>query len=69
MNETKGDYNKAISIYENILRKDPKNVSILVKLGNLLKIEGLKKASAVTLESAVNISQKNPLAYELLGEI
>lgn len=67
--ETKGNYHRAISIYENILRKDPKNTSVLVRLGNLLKIEGLKEASAATLESAVHVSAKNPLAYELLGEV
>lgn len=67
--ETKGDYSTAMALYENILRKDPKNTAAMVKLGNLLKTEGMKEASAVILKSAVNISAKNPLAYELLGEI
>lgn len=69
VNETKGDHHAAITSYENILRRDPKNTAVLVRLGNLLKIEGMKEASAVTLESAVNISAKNPFAYEILGEV
>ena len=69
INETKGDYHAAMFIYEKILRKDSKNITVLVKLGNLLKIEGMKEASAVTLESAVSISVKNPAAYELLGKV
>jgi len=67
--EIKGDRYSAISIYEKILLEDPKNVTVLVKLGNLLKIEGMKEASVVTLESALNISQNNAFAYGLLGEI
>ena len=69
INETKGDNHAAISIYEKILRKDPNNVAVLIKLGNLLKIEGLKEASVIILESAIKISEKNPTAYELLGKI
>lgn len=68
INETTGNYHRAISVYENILKKDPKNTVVLVRLGNLLKIEGMKEASCVTLESAINISAKNPVAYKLLGE-
>jgi tetratricopeptide (TPR) repeat protein len=67
--KTKGDHFKAMSIYEKMLYKDPKNTAIMVKLGDLLKIEGLKEASCVTLESVVNISVKNRIAYELLGEV
>jgi len=69
INEEKGSRNTAMSLYENILRKDPKNVMVLVRLGNLLKTEDMKKSSAATLESAVTISPKNSLAHELLGEI
>jgi tetratricopeptide (TPR) repeat protein len=69
VNETKGDHHAAITSYENILRRDPKNTAVLVKLGKLLNIEGMKEASAVTLESTVNISAKNPIAYEILGEV
>ncbi len=69
VNETKGDYHAAMSVYENILRKDPKNVGVLIKLGSLLKTKGMKKAAAVTLESAVSISVKNIIAHELLGEL
>ncbi len=67
--ETKGDYHNAMSIYEKILKNDPRNGTVLVKLGNLLKIEGMEEAAAVTLESAVEASPKNIAAYELLGEI
>ena len=69
VNETKGDNQGAISIYEKILRKDSKNTLVLVKLGNLLKIEDMKEIAALTLESAVSISTKNPTAYQILGEI
>ncbi len=69
VNEAKGDYHAAMSTYEKILRKDPKNAAVLLKLGNLLLLEDMKETSMVTLEIAVSISPKNPLAYELLGEI
>lgn len=67
--KNKGELHNAISIYERILRKDPKNVGILIKLGVGLKREGLKEASVVTLETAVSISGKNLPVYGLLGEI
>lgn len=67
--ETKGDYNTAMALYEKILRRDPKNVQALVKLGTLLKIEDLKRPSAATLETAISLTEKNVTAYELLGEI
>ncbi len=69
ISESVGKRHEAISTYEKILKNDPKNSMALVKLGNILKIEGMKEASAVTLESAINISPKNIIAYELLGEI
>lgn len=69
ISETQGNNYKAISLYESILRKDPKNTGAMVRLGNLLKIEGLTKASAVTLENVIIITQKSALAYELLGEL
>jgi tetratricopeptide (TPR) repeat protein len=69
INEAKGNYHNAIATYEKILIKDPKNAQALVKLGNLLKKEGMKEAACVTLEKTINISAKNPFAYELLGEI
>ena len=69
ISETKSDYHNAMSIYEKILKNDPMNGTVMVKLGNLLKIEGMEESAAVTLESAVDVSPKNVTAYELLGEI
>lgn len=69
INEIKGDRRKAISVYEDILTKDPKNTAVLIKLGNLLKTEGMKEEAIVTLESALNISVKHVIAYQLLGEL
>lgn len=59
----------SISIYEKILKKDPKNVAILVRLGNALKAEGLKESAVVTLEMALKISPKETVALISLGYI
>lgn len=69
LNETKGNHHDAMSIYEDILKNDPKNGSVLIKLGVLLKLEGMEEASVTTLESAVETVKKNAMAYELLGEM
>jgi len=69
LNETKRNYHDAIAIYEDILRNDPKNGAVLIKLGILLKLEGMEEAAAVTLESAVETVKKSAVAYELLGEV
>ena len=69
LNETKGNYHDAIAIYEDILKNDPKNGFVLLKLGILLKLEGMEEAAAVTLESAVEEVKKSVVAYGLLGEI
>ena len=69
LNETKGNYHDAIAIYEDILRNDPKNGLVLLKLGILLKLEGMEEAAMVTLESAVEQAKKSAVGYELLGEI
>ena len=69
INEIKGDHSAAMIAYEKILRNDPKNVWVLVRLAHLLKIDGMKEASAVTLEVAISLSKKNAIAYELLGEV
>ena len=69
MVEMSRKHHDAMVLYEKILEIDPKNTLILTKLGNLLKVEGMKEAAAVTLETAVNVSAKNVLAYELLGEL
>lgn len=67
--EASGKTFAAISIYEKILRKDSKYTAVLVKLGRLLKAEDMKGASLVTLQCAVEITQKDPTAYQLLGEL
>ena len=67
--ETKGEDQKAMSIYEAALAKDPKNVRLLTRLGALLKIEGMNEAAAVTLEIALKISAKNSEALGILGDI
>jgi len=69
ISESKGEDQKAISIYENALKKDPKNVTVLVKLGSTLKSEGLKEGAAVTLEISLKISANNVAALGLLGDI
>lgn len=69
LNETKGSYHDAIAIYEDILRNDPKNGRVLLKLGILLKLEGMEEASMVTLESAVEQAKKSAVGYGLLGEL
>ncbi len=69
LNELKGNYYDAISIYEDILRNDPKNSPVLLRLGILLKLEGMEESAMVTLESAVEESKKSAVAYGLLGEL
>ena len=69
LNETKGNYHDAIAIYEDILKNDPKNGAVLIKLGILLKLEGMEEAAMVTLESAVEQAEKSAVGYELLGEL
>ncbi len=65
----KGDRQSAIELCEAALRMDPKNSSILVQLGNMLKEEGLKESALAILESAINFSPHNTSAYRLLGEL
>ena len=69
VSETRGENQKAMSVYEAALAKDPKNVRLLVRLGALLNTEGMKEASAVTLEIALKISAKNAEALGILGDI
>ncbi|MDP3790102.1 MAG: tetratricopeptide repeat protein [Candidatus Omnitrophota bacterium] len=69
LNETKGNYHDAIAIYEDILRNDPKNGLVLLKLGILLKLEGMEEAAMITLESAVEQAKKSAAGYGLLGEL
>lgn len=68
-NETKGNYHDAIAIYEDILRNDPKNGLVLLKLGILLKLEGMEESAMVTLESAVEQAKNSAAGYGLLGEL
>ncbi len=69
LNEIKGNYYDAIAIYEDVLRNNPKNGFVLLKLGILLKLEGMEEAAMVTLESAVEEVKKSAVGYELLGEL
>ncbi len=69
LNEMKGNFHDAMAIYEEILRNDPKNPAALIKLGILLKLEGMEEAAVVTLESAAEVAKKRAIVYELLGEM
>ncbi len=69
ISESKGENQKAISIYEKALRKDPKNVTALIRLGGSLKAEKLNGAAMVTLEVALKLSADNAAALGLLGDI
>lgn len=69
LNELKGNCHDAIAIYENVLRSNPKNGFALLKLGILLKLEGMEEAAIVTLESAVEEAKKSAVGYGLLGEL
>ena len=67
--ESKANYHKAMSIYENILRRDPKNVAVLLRLGRILRAHDMKESAAAALENAVTVATKDIYGYQLLGEI
>lgn len=69
ISETRRNYHDAIAIYEDILRNDPKNGLVLLKLGILLKLEGMEESAVITLESAVEQAKKSAVGYGLLGEL
>ncbi|MDD5681276.1 MAG: tetratricopeptide repeat protein [Candidatus Omnitrophica bacterium] len=69
INETKGNYHDAIAIYEGILKNDPKNGAVLLKLGIVLKLEGMQEAAAETLEDAIEGVRNSAVAYALLAEM
>lgn len=66
---SKGDFKRAIDEYEKILRKEPFNEKILLKLARIfLKLEDINSALR-TLEEVVQLNPANVEALKKLGEL
>jgi tetratricopeptide (TPR) repeat protein len=58
--EKEGEYTKEQELYESILKKDPTNVMVLEKLGNLFSRLGLSYKASDVYKKLTELSQNNP---------
>jgi len=63
----KGLYQKAISLFENCIKKDSKHIKSYIGLANAYDKSGKIKKAEVTYQNAINISPNNGVSYIEFG--
>lgn len=65
--ESLGDYEKALTSYDAVLRHTPNNPDVLIKLANIYRSKDVFFKAAELYEQALNFSQENGETWGLLG--
>jgi len=67
--EKQKKYSEAMDVYEDMLRQNPLNNSVLLHLADLLLRAGYQESALGVLEDSLEVDSANPIALKIAGKL